>query len=985
VRPLKLELQGFTAFRDLQVISLEDLDLFVITGPTGAGKSSLLDAMVFALYGKVPRMGAQGLSDLVSHGLAEARISLMFSIVGERYRVTRRLSRTRATSATFEHAEGDQWRSDVEGSGVRAVDSRVVELLKLDFDAFTRAVVLPQGEFQRFLRGEPDKRRDVLTDLLGLKYYASMGARARARITVLQARSLATQEILDNQYAEATVEHLAEAKSVAYRNTGRADALAGATAIVAELDKQAGGLREARTLLEQHQTLLAKLRSELNDKLTICEQAQPREEGLRQAAAHAREAATQAQAKRTKTTARHDDLVNAHGTISDLARAEGAVEALSQHTKDLEAKQALLLVLNTQLAEVTAQAETARVQASELKVSADAAKTASEQIAEAAEAATQKTSDATTRLDLAERADGEFHEAMKEIGACASNVEKTRQAAEEATTEALAAQAARDTLSDEHSAAALAEHLKPGDPCPICHRTLDEAPEIDEHIAEALGAALARSEQATKAAQTARDAAAHAQAAAQAASERLERAQESLRTALGGAADVEAIREEATASMSTKAELLRRLQSAREEAEHAAASANTAEVHATTLETTLANKTSERERLSAECGELLKRTTTAHETLKAHFKGTIPEDPAAEINKQQDALRSATTEMEEAQKAVAEALVVLQEANDALSALYRELATLDADIAVLRSRSNTMHDQLAGEIVKVAADAALVALPEAFGTREAHIGNLTSWCEGALTAVLAAVGVADEALNELDQRLTKLATKYEVALLDGQPPGEALRAAEREARDARVRAEQDVQQAESRLKERRELEATIAEAQSQVALLKSLAAELRADRFTQFIIQQTLDLLAVRASEQLMKISADRYSLVSDHGEFEVIDHINADEQRSVKTLSGGETFLASLALALALSQHVGELATEGLGAKLEAVFIDEGFGSLDPDTLEDVIDALERLRDTNLMVGVITHVPALAQRIRVGIRIEKGQNRSTAVGALNE
>jgi len=250
VRPLKLELQGFTAFRDLQTISLEDLDLFVITGPTGAGKSSLLDAMVFALYGKVPRMGAQGLSDLVSHGLAEARISLTFAIAGERYRVTRRLSRTRATSATFEHAEGEDWRSDVEGSGARAVDRRVVELVKLDFDAFTRAVVLPQGEFQRFLRGEPDKRRDVLTDLLGLKYYAAMGARARARITVLQARTLATQEILDNQYAEATAEHLADAESDAQRTRGRAEALAAATAIVAELDKQAEGLRDARTLLE---------------------------------------------------------------------------------------------------------------------------------------------------------------------------------------------------------------------------------------------------------------------------------------------------------------------------------------------------------------------------------------------------------------------------------------------------------------------------------------------------------------------------------------------------------------------------------------------------------------------------------------------------------------------------------------------------------------------------------------------------------------
>ena len=93
------------------------------------------------------------------------------------------------------------------------------------------------------------------------------------------------------------------------------------------------------------------------------------------------------------------------------------------------------------------------------------------------------------------------------------------------------------------------------------------------------------------------------------------------------------------------------------------------------------------------------------------------------------------------------------------------------------------------------------------------------------------------------------------------------------------------------------------------------------------------------------RISGGRYSLSPAGDEFKVVDHHNADERRSVKTLSGGETFLASLALALALSRHVGELASEGMGAKLESVFIDEGFGTLDPATLDEVIDALERLR----------------------------------------
>jgi exonuclease SbcC len=239
-----------------------------------------------------------------------------------------------------------------------------------------------------------------------------------------------------------------------------------------------------------------------------------------------------------------------------------------------------------------------------------------------------------------------------------------------------------------------------------------------------------------------------------------------------------------------------------------------------------------------------------------------------------------------------------------------------------------------------------------------------------------------ESLEELDALLASLLAEHDVELVAGSTPAQAMKLAEEQAREARIRSEGAERQAKERLEERQQLTMGIAEKQADIQLLKSLAGELRSNRFVQFIIQQTLDLLALRASDQLMRISGDRYSLVSAEGEFDVIDHVNADEQRSVKTLSGGETFLASLSLALALSQHVSELATEGMGAKLQAVFIDEGFGTLDPETLEDVIDALERLRESKLMIGVITHVPALAERIRAGIRIEKGENMSTVIAA---
>ena len=127
-----------------------------------------------------------------------------------------------------------------------------------------------------------------------------------------------------------------------------------------------------------------------------------------------------------------------------------------------------------------------------------------------------------------------------------------------------------------------------------------------------------------------------------------------------------------------------------------------------------------------------------------------------------------------------------------------------------------------------------------------------------------------------------------------------------------------------------------------------------------------------RASATLYELSSGQYSLRSSaEDEFVVVDHRNADETRSVRTLSGGETFQASLALALALSDQLAELSAAG-GAKLDAIFLDEGFGTLDADTLETVAGTIESLGTSGRMVGIVTHVPALAERVPVRFRVSR-------------
>ena len=108
-----------------------------------------------------------------------------------------------------------------------------------------------------------------------------------------------------------------------------------------------------------------------------------------------------------------------------------------------------------------------------------------------------------------------------------------------------------------------------------------------------------------------------------------------------------------------------------------------------------------------------------------------------------------------------------------------------------------------------------------------------------------------------------------------------------------------------------------------------------------------------------------------------VIDHHNADEVRSARTLSGGETFLASLALALALADRIAAMASGG-AARLDAIFLDEGFGTLDPDTLDVVASAVEDLGAAGRMVGVVSHVAELAERVPVRFEVARSGNTAT-------
>ena len=166
-----------------------------------------------------------------------------------------------------------------------------------------------------------------------------------------------------------------------------------------------------------------------------------------------------------------------------------------------------------------------------------------------------------------------------------------------------------------------------------------------------------------------------------------------------------------------------------------------------------------------------------------------------------------------------------------------------------------------------------------------------------------------------------------------------------------------------------------AQEEQQVAGL--LGDLLRANNFQRWLVNAAVDDLVAEASATLSALSSSQFDLVYDDGDFYVIDHADADARRSVRTLSGGETFQASLALALALSSQISALAAAG-AARLDSIFLDEGFGTLDPETLEVVATTLETLAQGERMVGVVTHVSALAERVPVRFRVTRNTRTST-------
>ncbi len=1011
MRPLTLEVQGFTCFRDPQpALDLSSHTLFAITGPTGAGKSSVLDAITFALYGKVPRMGRGSVKDLISHGRDRLSVTLRFAAGDRTCIVTRMIRRNGGPGACqLDQQVGD--RTATIASGVREVDLAVERLVGLDYDAFTHAVVLPQGEFARFLKGAPAQRRQILQDLLRLGVYARMqklaGERCRdgRKDVEVAERQLA-------QLADATPDAIKQVQTTLAGARQRHSALIAARDAVRATRVQAESLAALTRELASRRHDVAGLQADdgmQQDRLERIARARRAREVGAELAQHARDDAT------------HQERLAAHGTAearlreahasSDATRAiHGAAQRQLAGMAPLRMQAEALRALEGRLQHLDALAEECRAVTrqrddlrSEMTARQADVRARTEDLTHATDqvARLERTLSAATfdPLELqacehgrdlardlrAARAQGPAMDALARQAAVARReaerialaegaaVEEAREALARAEAGREAAIVALTAAQDTHRAMTLRSHLHAGEACPVCEQTVPTVPPVS--MAPELASLLDSQNEATEACRTlaervTRQQQKHLRAAAAAEGAAYElSAAESTRATL---------RERVTAAIATltadldrylpasrqampehwlleRLDDLQALRSEREARERQRQIANAVCADAGHVRALAEQALASAAREEAALADRLTARQASHDALLREVRGTTDaEDPRAELARLTrhiaqaegavDAARVAATrhdaELAGATEAAAHAARGLDEARRALAGITARIglalsaygfvsvaeavsASMDApDLAVLERAAETHARR------RAALDARIAELLERLGDSPVT--------EADVATCVANEREADEAVEAHLRHTTQLEVQLEsmqTRALDAVSVQLQLSAA-RQAYDVHAR----------------------------------LATDLKADAFQAWLLRESFERLVIGASTRLMELSG-RYTLHWVDDEFVVVDHDNAQERRAADTLSGGETFLASLALALELSEQVQRAAG---AVRLDSLFIDEGFGTLDAASQDVVASAIESLQVSGRMVGIITHVRELTDRMPATVVIEK-------------
>ena len=998
----RLTVTAFGPFPDEVDVDLDDLTdsgLFLVHGPTGAGKTSLLDAVCFALYAGVPGARDRGpTASLRSHHAADGvapRVVLDFTAAGRRLRITRSPAWTRPGRATpvpatvsVEELRSGRW----EPAGARhdEVGDVVKDVMGMDRDQFAKVVLLPQGEFAAFLRAGAEDRRKVLERLFDVSTYAGVETWLTERRRSVGARAQTARADADRLRAE-LAELLARTPvddEGAVAGDGDDDPLTGPE-LAAHVETRLAA-RLAALLVEADAAALDQQRA--SDRwVRVRETAAARERGLRATREQAR--LEEASADVAADRARHADAERAAAVRGDLAAAErarraaevaattvrrdvaalaasgpalaGGLGGSSDEGRSAAAVTELLATVRAEDATVTliedTRAELERLAGRRVALAADAERKAS--AVQGARARVDELSALRRDLDAERESASVTARDHDRVSALLTDTRRLHRLRVELDRGAIACTEAADALrratDDEQAArelvldlrerrisgmaAELAADLADG-PCPVCGST--EHP----HPAGAATGSVTRS--------VIRD--------AEARHERL----------LAARQDALARHESLTA----------RQQALLEET-------GDDERSVSDLAAVVADATTRAERSAAAAARLV----------ELDARTTILDEALAEVSRSLDAAAHAVT------------------------ATASAVAIVDQQVAEATTRgelARRRHDETCpcGGVERHGAVADLLtgvlAGHELLAARRRDLSDAA----GSLTAALATAGFADETsardgqldpdafralgarLRDHDDAVVRVAATledpvYRAALeaSDQDVDVEAAGLARREAEAATRRASQALGQAETDHASGQRLaalhRATLAALdplEDELAVVTEVAdaaagsgSNARRMPLSSYVLAARLERVAALANERLAIMGQGRFELRHTDERsgnaraglgLEVVDRWTGRE-RPTATLSGGESFMASLALALALADAVRE---EAGGLDLQTLFIDEGFGTLDDESLEQVLAVLDGLRDGGRVVGVVSHVADLRTRIPRQVRVLKSPHGSS-------
>ena len=1003
----RMRLEGLGPYAQAQDVDFDRLNaagLFLLDGPTGAGKSTVLAALCFALYGTVPggRSAESLVTTLREPGAVIPEVQVEFTVQGRRFEVVRspkherpRRRRSAAGGATVTTQATVSLRERVAGEWTapltRAdeVGQQIAAVLHLDAEQFMQVVLLPQGQFAQFLTAKSDERRVLLRRLFGTQRFDGVEEHLRvetARLDTAVAVDADVARTARAQLAEALHEALGpdwhapepspdtddQLLALAAERAGRAheDARADlATARAAEqrarvtareLETRGRDLAAAEAWASRRrdhdaeaETAAARRRAvDAHERAGRVLTAAHRAAAAADAAGTASEAVTEAlahvedepTAAAWLAAARADGAADAPASRQALGEAERAAEAVARAVQD-RARMGELEQEAAAAAERRAEIGRDRAALVESRPEREAAVAAHRAAVErgterlgAREAVDRAVSEAAARRTAAEAAAARAVEAETAARAHREAQERRREAAER--------HVGLLRARYEQAASELAERLVPGEPCAVCGSP--------EHPAPAATADTTVTEADVRDAEQARTAADRAATDAETA---LRAAEQTLRTA-----------REAAAGLAPEAarEALERAEAERAALDQAAKDLAADRRRLTAAEKTLAGADETAAALAAEDGRLAEaaahraaRLTELRDAVEAARGDAETLDARRD---QVTAARRVLAALAAAQDEDARARAVADETDQALTAALAEQHFDDVDAARAARLEETEAAARTAAVQEWHAERARLAELEASepvrrGRALAEAGveppteEQTRAAAEALAAAEAASSSRATAVGRLDS-LVATVRRQSAALTEVLERSAGLI-----AEHTRVRGLLD--------------------------LVRGGGENLLKMPLTSYVLAGRLEEVAAAATERLLAMTDQRYSIeysdaVGGRGnkglELVIRDHY-VDETRHPATLSGGETFMASLALALGLADTVQ---AEAGGIELDTLFVDEGFGSLDADTLDDVLDVVDTLRTGGRTVGLVSHVERMRQEIGVRLEVRKDRRGSS-------